>query len=110
MPMMKRELRFKPTADEQLSRLENDPASRGVLKQIKKTLAYLETDLHARSLQTHEYKSLTRRYGRKVFEAYVQQSTPSAYHVFWHYGDDETDENGNRTPVITIIAVTPHPD
>jgi hypothetical protein len=89
--MMKRELRFKPVADEQLSLLEKDPTCRGILKQVRKTLAYLETDLHTPSLQTHEYKSLTKRYGRKIFEAYVQQSTPGAYRVFWYYGDDEID-------------------
>ena len=68
---MRRELRFKPTADEQLTRIENDPALKGVLKQVRKTLGYLETNLRAKSLQTHEYESLTRRYGKKVFEAYV---------------------------------------
>ena len=107
---MRRELRFKPTADEQLTRIENDPALKGVLKQVRKTLGYLETNLRAKSLQTHEYESLTRRYDRKVFEAYVQQDTPGAYRTFWHYGDDEIDENGKRIPIITVVAITPHPE
>jgi hypothetical protein len=106
---MRRELRFSPTASEQLNKLENNPASKGVLKQVRKTLGYLETDLRSKSLQTHEFDSLTRRYKRKVFEAYVQQNTPSAYRVFWHYGDDEFDENGERIPIITVIAITTHP-
>ena len=107
---MRRELRFKPTADEQLTRIENDPALKGVLKQVRKTQGYLETNLRAKSLQTHEYESLTRRYDRKVFEAYVQQDTPGAYRTFWHYGDDEIDENGKRIPIITVVAITPHPE
>jgi len=107
---MRRELRFKPTANEQLARIENDPALKGVLKQVKKTLGYLETNLGAKSLQTHEYESLTRRYGRKIFEAYAQQNTPGAYRVFWHYGDDEIDANGKRIPIITVILITPHPE
>ena len=107
---MRRELRFKPSADEQLTRIENDPALKGVLKQVRKTLGYLETNLRAKSLQTHEYESLTRRYDRKVFEAYVQQDTPGAYRTFWHYGDDEIDENGKRIPIITVVAITPHPE
>jgi len=106
---MHRELRFTPTADEQYGRIESAPALKNVLKQVRKTLGYLETDLRANSLQTHKYDSLTRRYGIEVFEAYVQQATPGAYRVFWHYGPDEVDENGKRIPIITIVAITPHP-
>ena len=107
---MRRKLRFKSPADEQLTRIENDPALKGVLKQVRKTLGYLETNLRARSLQTHEYEALTRRYGRKIFEAYAQQNTPGAYRVFWHYGDDEIGANGKRVPIITVILITPHPE
>lgn len=106
---MRRELRYTPTADEQLSRIENDPALKGVLKQVRKTLGYLETNLQAKSLQNHPYESLTRRYGMPVFEAYAQQDTPGAYRVFWHYGSDEKDKKGKRIPIITILAITPHP-
>lgn len=107
---MNRELRFSPEADAQLTRIEKNPALAGALKQVRKTLGYLETDLRTGSLQTHEYTSLTRRYKRKVFEAYVQQSTPGAYRIFWYYGDDEIDDKENRIPVITIVAITPHPE
>jgi hypothetical protein len=107
---MRRKLHFTPTADEQLSTLENEPALKGVLKQVRKTLGYLETNLRAKSLQTHEYETLTKRYGKKVFEAYAQQKTPAAYRVFWHYGPDEIDSNGKRIPIITIVAITPHPE
>jgi len=107
---MRRELRFKPIADEQLNRIKHDPALKGILEQVRKTLGYLETNLQAKSLQTHEYESLTKRYGRKVFEAYVQQDTPGAYRVFWHYGDDEIDKDGKRIPIITVVAITPHPE
>ncbi len=108
--MTGRELRFTPEADKQLAIIETDPSLRSVLKQVRKTLRYLEANLRAKSLQTHEYQSLTRRYGIKVFEAYVQQKTPAAYRVFWHYGPDEKGKDGKRIPIITIIAVTPHPD
>jgi len=89
--------------------MENNRALKGILKQVRKTLGYLETNLRSKSLQTHEFESLTRRYGQKVFEAYVQQNTPVAYRVFWHYGPDETYKNGKRIAIITIIAITPHP-
>jgi len=107
---MKRELRFTLEADGQLKTLENDPSLKGVLKQVRKTLGYLETNLRSKSLQTHEYESLTKRYGRKVFEAYAQQNTPAAYRVFWHYGPDEINGSGKRISIITVIAITPHPD
>jgi len=108
--MTRRELRFTPEADKQLTVIENTPSLKGVLKQVRKTLRYLETNLRAKSLQTHEYQSLTRRYGIKVFQAYVQQKTAAAYRVFWHYGPDEISKDGKRIPIITIIAITPHPD
>ena len=98
---MHHELRFTPTADEKRKKIENDPALKSVLKQVRKTLGYLETNLRAKSLQTHEFESLTRRYGRKVFEAYAEQNTPAAYRVFWYYGP-----NKNK---ITVIAITSHP-
>lgn len=107
---MRRELRFTLTADRQLTSMENDPALSGVLNQVRKTLGYLETNVRAKSLQTHEFVSLSRRYGKKVFEAYAQQNTPGAYRVFWHYGPDEEDKQGNRIAIITIVAITPHPE
>lgn len=107
---MQRKLRFTPTADEQLSELETKPALKGVLKQVRKTLGYLETNLRAKSLQTHRHNALSMRYGREIFEAYAQNDTPGAYRVFWHYGDDEVDGKGNRIAIITIVAITPHPD
>ena len=108
--MTHRELRFTLEADKQLTIIENNPSLKDVRRQVRKTLRYLETNLRAKSLQTHEYQSLTRRYGTKVFEAYVQQKTPGAYRVFWHYGPDEISEDGRRIPIITIVAITPHPD
>ena len=107
---MHRELRYTITADEKLKKIENDLSLKAVLKQVKKTLGYLETNLRAKSLQSHEFESLTRRYGEKVFEAYAQQNTPGACRVFWHYGPDEMDKKGNRIPIITVVDITPHPE
>jgi len=108
--MTHRELRFTLEADKQLTIIENDPSLRGVQKQVRKTLRHLEANVRSKSMQTHEYQSLTRRYGIKVFEAYVQQNAPGAYRVFRHYGPDETSKDGRRIPIITVIAITPHPD
>ena len=106
---MSRELRFKPTADKQLAKLENSPALAGILNQVRKVLGYLETNLKANSLQTKPHHSLTMRYDRKIFESYIQQGAPGAYRIFWYYGDDELDKKGKRISIITIITITPHP-
>ena len=106
---MRRKLRFKPTADEQLTYLENTPALKGALKQVRKTLGYLETNFKAKSLRIHPFESLTKRYGIPVFQAYAQQNTPGAYRILWHYGPDGKDKNGKRIPIITIINITEHP-
>jgi len=80
------------------------------IRQVRKTSGYLETNLRAKSLQTHKNDALSRRYKREVFEAYAQQDTPGAYRVFWHYRDDRIGKKGNHMPCITIIAITPHPE
>ena len=75
----------------------------GLLKQITKTVKLLEQNPRHSGLQTHPYTSLEHPYNPKdkVFEAYVQNKTPSAYRVFWCYGPGKGE--------ITIISITSHP-
>ncbi len=105
---MERKIKFTPTADAQLTALENSPSSAPLLAQVRKALAYLEIDPSHPSLHTHEFTSLSGVNGEKVFEAYAQNNTPGAYRIFWHYGPDEI-QGKKRVPVITIIAITRHP-
>ena len=105
---MQRKIKFTPTADGQLTALENAPSKAAVLEQVRKAIGYLEIDPHHPGLQTHEFSSLTGANGEKVFEAYAQNNTPGAYRIFWHYGPDEI-KGRKRTPVITIVAITAHP-
>jgi hypothetical protein len=105
---MKRELRFTLSARETLAALESEPASAGVLWQVRKTLGLLETDPRHPSLQTHKFRSLQGPNGEEIFEAYAQQHTPAAFRVFFLYGPDRL-EGRRRIPVLTIIAITPHP-
>lgn len=104
---MRRQIRFTPTADAQYAGLENAP-SKAIFLQVHKALSYLEIDPHHPSLNTHEFTSLAGANGEEMFEAYAQNNTPGAYRIFWHYGPDET-KGKKRTPVITIVAITPHP-
>ena len=106
--MMNRELLFTETASQQYESLLINPAKEGVLKQVQKTLAFLEMNIRHPSLETHEYSSIKGINGERVWEAYAQQNTPSAYRVFFHYGPIKK-VKGIRVPVITIIAITSHP-
>lgn len=54
------------------------------------------------SLHTHEIDQLTKRYGMKVFESYLENKTSGARRMFWVYGPDKKD--------ITIIGLEPHPE
>ncbi len=81
------ELIFTPQADSDLQEIENDPSKKNILKAVRKTLGFMETNLRHPSLNTHEFTSLKGPNGEKVFEAYVQQKTPSAYRIFWYYGN-----------------------
>ena len=97
------EILFTQTAAVELERLENSPADKGLVRQIKKTLGYLATNPKHPSLKTHAYDSISHPYdpGQKVFEAYAQNNTPSAYRLFWCYGPGKKQ--------VTILAMTPHP-
>ena len=92
-----------PRAQQELDRLDASPRYAGLVKQIKKTLGYLQTNPRHPSLKTHPYTSIGHPFDpeQKVFEAYAQNNTPSAYRVFWCYGPS--------TRRITILAITPHP-
>lgn len=95
------ELVFTNEANKNLAELANKPSLLKRLKAVNKALAYLEMNPRHPSLNTHEYDSLTREFGIKIFEAYAENHTPQAYRIFWHYGTGKNE--------ITIIAITPHP-
>lgn len=105
---MNRELHFTPEALANLKALEKTPAKRGTLKQVRKTLGLLETNLRHPSLNTHRFESLSGPNGEEIFEAYAQNATPGAYRIFFFYGPDRI-ERKKRIAVLTIIAITPHP-
>lgn len=96
-------IRYSARALEELRALEHTPSQAGLVKQIKKALAYLQTNPRHPSLNTHVFTAFEHPYrdGEKVFEAYAQQRTPGAYRIFWCYGPEHGD--------ITVIAITPYP-
>lgn len=105
---MRRELHFTPEALRNLADLAKRSGKSGTLKQVRKTLALLETNIRHPSLNTHSYHSLHGPSGEEVFGAYAQNDTPGAFRVFFMYGPDRMEQK-KRIPVLTIIAITPHP-
>lgn len=97
------DLKFTLAAKKHLDEIERNPANKGLSKQVKKSLGYLQTNPKHPSLHTHPYDFVENPFNdkEKVFEAYAQNKTPSAYRIFWCYGPDKKE--------ITIIAITHHP-
>ena len=65
-------------------------------------LKKLSVDPMYPSLHTHEIEPLSRRYGMKVWQSYLENKTSSARRMYWVYGPDQKD--------ITIIGLEPHPE
>lgn len=94
-------LRFTDEAKNNLEELKKNPGKEKILKAALKTLGLMETNLRHPGLRTHKFQSVSGPNGEEVFEAYVQNQTPGAYRIFWHYGPEKNQ--------ISIVAITPHP-
>ncbi|MGK5084407.1 hypothetical protein WDW37_14025 [Bdellovibrionota bacterium FG-1] len=71
-------------------------------KKWGKALRVLSTNPSYPGLNSHEIGSLTQKYGKKVFESYLENRTPGAARMFWTYGPGRAE--------ITILALDPHPE
>ena len=71
-------------------------------KLLVKALEFLSQNPRHPGLNSHEIDDLTKKYGIKVFQSYLENKTPSAGRLFWAYGPDRGD--------ITILAIEPHPE
>jgi hypothetical protein len=71
-------------------------------KRFVKALGYLAANPRHNSLASHEIEDLTRKYGFKIFQSYLENKVASAGRIFWAYAPDKGD--------ITILAVEPHPE
>ena len=77
-------------------------AEERLYKLMGKAMRLIATDPRYPGLQTHEITALTRRYGMKVWQSYLENNTPKAGRIYWVYGPDKGD--------ITIIGLEPHPE
>jgi hypothetical protein len=100
------ELRYAKQADETIGALENDPAQQARLKKVRKALRHLENNPRHPGLHSHPYETFPVDRDVKVWDSYVENNTPSAWRIFWRYGPEDPEA---ELPVITILAITPHP-
>jgi len=86
-------------------KVQSDNASndeKKMYKKVGKAMYMLSINPRHPGLKTHEISSLTKRYGMKVWESYLENNTPAAGRIFWVYGPDRGE--------ITIIGLEPHPN
>ena len=62
----------------------------------------LANDLFYPGLNTHEIDPLSKRYGMKVWQSYLENRRSGARRMFWVYGPNQNE--------ITIIGLEPHPE
>lgn len=65
-------------------------------------LKKLASDPMYPSLHTHEITPLSKRYGMKVWQSYLENQTSGARRMFWVYVPNQKD--------LTIIGLEPHPE
>lgn len=73
-----------------------------IYKKLGKAFVLIAINPRHPGLETHEIDALTRRYGLKVWQSYMENNTPGAVRIFWVYGPNKND--------ITIIGIEPHPN
>ena len=69
-------------------------------KKLVKALGCLAANPRHKSPVSHEIDDLTRKYGLKIFQSYLENNTPSVRRVFWTCGPDKGD--------ISVLAIEPH--
>lgn len=87
------------SALEDLEKIKKSHKAEILRKKIKNKIELLKQNPKHSSLNSHEYTSLSKRYGVKIFGIYIENKTPGAYRLFWHY-------HGNN--IIRVVAITPH--
>ena len=71
-------------------------------KKWGKAMAHLSQNPQHPGLHSHEIPQLSKRYGMKVWQSYLENKTSSAIRMYWVYGPEKQD--------ITVIGLEPHPE
>lgn len=67
-----------------------------------KALKLLANDPKHPGLHSHEIAPLSKRYGMKVWQSYLENKRSGAMRMYWVYGPEARE--------ITIIGLEPHPE
>lgn len=78
-----------------------DKDEKALFKQWRKVLEHLSQNPRYPGLRTHEIDPLTERFGRKVFQSYLNQGD-TADRLYWVYGPGRGE--------ITVVGLEPHPE
>lgn len=73
-----------------------------LFKKLVKTFLFLESNPRHNSLNSHVIDPLSRRFGGKVWQSYIENNVPAAGRIYWVYGPDQQE--------ITIVGIEPHPE
>lgn len=99
----------KPEVDAYWQRLRKENQEHTLSKEEKriydrweKALKLLKSNPRHRSLKSHEIEELSKRYGMKVWQSYLENNVSRAMRMYWVYAPNEGD--------ITIIGIEPHPE
>lgn len=71
-------------------------------KKLGKAFYHLSIDPFYPALNTHEIGEMSKRYGMKVWQSYLENNKPAAGRIYWSYGPGKND--------ITITGLEPHPN
>ena len=71
-----------------------------LFKKLVKAFGFLQSNPKHPGLETHEIPILSKRYGQRVWQSYLENKKPSAGRLYWIYGPNQGD--------ITIIGLEPH--
>ncbi|MFB9730940.1 hypothetical protein [Ornithinimicrobium kibberense] len=88
-------------AHETYTELKDRADQKARFKKVQKALAHLQANPRHPGLQSHKYESMQGANGEAVWDSYVENNTPSAWRIFWHYGPGKG--------VLTVLMITPHP-
>ena len=91
--------------DNLCSKVNSGLASKDEMKLYKKmgkAMYHISQNPRHTGLETHEISSLTKRYGIKVWQSYLENQTPAAGRIYWVYRPDRGE--------ITIIGLEPYPN
>lgn len=75
---------------------------RQLYKRWGKAMKLLSQDPRHPGLRTHDIEPLTRRYGTKVWQSYLENRNSRAMRMYWVYGPGRDS--------ITVIGLEPHPE